>query len=117
MKFFFTIVFILLCATLLFTQNRNNRHFIEGSCRSIVNHLRELKVNDSIAIETFFKDYIILNNRNFDRDSLRKRNYFDIIHFINSSEGKDCYCRSRFIKRVSHEEMLTRYFLLTDTLK
>jgi len=83
------------CAISLFSQSKKNRHE-EGRCQKIISYLRKLHKNDSTAIEVFKNEYRIIS-RNADQDSLFRKNYVEIIHFFNTKEGENCFCRSNFI--------------------
>ena len=90
---FLSLIFILLFKVLIFSQSKYDRP-IEGSCKAIVSYLIKEQGNDSIAIDRFISLYNIIND--VDRKMLKKK-YVEIIEYINSEEGKDCFCRSKVI--------------------
>ena len=91
------LLIVIICDVLILAQNNNSRRLYEDSCRVVINNLRELQQNDSIAIRLFKDRYDILDMRSVDRDSLFKKSYIEIILYFNSEEGKDCFCRSNVI--------------------
>ena len=68
----------------------------EGSCKNVIKVLRAALENDSLAIETFKKEYEIINM------SLWKKNYVDVIKFFNMKENCRYYCRSKVFKRIDY---------------
>ena len=106
---FFLLIISVFCSILIFAQDKNNRPN-EGSCKAIIQSLRELHRNDSTAIEIFKNDYRIFNMLNVVQDSLLKKNYSEVIHYFNSEESKDCFCRARMIvltpEEINHRNVL-----------
>jgi len=98
MKKKFFLIIINICSLLIFAQNKKESKPDEGSCKDVINYFQKLHGNDSVSIEIFKKEYQIFNKRNNDRISLIKKNYLEIIQYINSVEGKDCFCRSIFLE-------------------
>jgi len=105
------LIFVSFFALLLFAQNdNNNKSVANSSCKDVINSLRELHSNDSIAISFFWEKYRIINKH----DALLKKNYIEMIQYVNSEEGEDCFCQSKFIvKRIP----LTKNVPLLDISK
>ena len=98
------------CTTLIFAQNKNDRP-TEGYCKTVVNYLIKELGNDSIAINEFKYQYHII--KGVEQKVLLKKNYVEMIEYLNSDEGKDCFCRSIIIMRID----LNRRNVLVDTTK
>ena len=64
--------------------------------------LRAALENDSLAIETFKKEYEIINMSLFGINGLWKKNYVDVIKFFNMKENCRYYCRSKVFKRIDY---------------
>ena len=86
------LIIVVFCKGSIFAQNNSSRPD-EGSCKDIVDNLRKVQKNDSVAIEIFKVRYQIFDMP----DSLLIKNHVGIIQYVNSEEGKDCFCRSRII--------------------
>ena len=69
----------------------------EGKCKVVIEFLRHTQGNDSIAIEIFKKEYIIVSNMYYnEKERLFKKNYKEIIQYFNLNETH--YCRSKVFK-------------------
>jgi len=68
----------------------------EGSCKDIIELLRETQGSDSIAIEIFKEEYKIINMRN--DEWMLKKNYTEVIQYFTLEENKIYYCRLKKLK-------------------
>lgn len=118
-KCFISVLFLSCCLVEIFGQQgecKNNQEDIfeescrgnkesrlsEGSCKNVIKVLRAALENDSLAIETFKKEYEIINMSLFGINGLWKKDYVDVIKFFNMKENCRYYCRSKVFKRIDY---------------
>jgi len=78
----------------------------ECNCISAIKFLSLSQGNDSIAVEVFKKEYVIVNMHSYDIERLFKREYSEIIHFFSKDEKK--YCRLKGFNSRSRFTLIIR---------
>ena len=118
-RYFISVMLLSCCLVEIFGQQegrKNNQEDIfeescrgnkesrlsEGSCKNVIKVLRAALENDSLAIETFKKEYEIIIMSLFGINGLWKKNYVDVIKFFNMKENCRYYCRSKVFKRIDY---------------
>ncbi|WP_106828260.1 hypothetical protein [Parabacteroides pacaensis] len=71
----------------------------EGTCHDVVESLRIFLDNDSIAVETFNKEYEIVNMPYPQQEWLSKQSYKRVIYYFTREENKKYYCQSKRFRR------------------
>ncbi|WP_217931453.1 hypothetical protein [Bacteroides caecimuris] len=84
-----------------FRGNKESR-LSEGSCKNVIKVLRFALENDSLAIETFKKEYEIVNMSLYGIKGLWRKDHVDVIKFFNMKENSRYYCRSKIFKHIDY---------------
>ncbi len=84
-----------------FRGNKESR-LSEGSCKNVIKVLRLALENDSLAIETFKKEYEIVNMSLYGIKGLWRKDHVDVIKFFNMKENSRYYCRSKIFKHIDY---------------
>ena len=76
------LIIVFFSKVLIFSQSNKNMYTEDVSCKEVINYLRKLHRNDSVAVKIFWEKYRIVNINM--RDAILKKNHVEMIQFVNS---------------------------------
>lgn len=89
-------ILLVICLLFAITVRSQSVVWIKyGECYNAMNNLKESVDNDSVAVQMFWENYIIIDKN---VDYLKKKTPTEVIKFFNQEENKQLMCEhKRFV--------------------